>query len=124
MATSQNRNPSNNKPAARPARVWAAILLLVLVIASIFYFNRDTPIPKELKEIVSAGNNTDSVWTYNRADTNSISLKTPSGEVFSLSKSGEGISSFTMNGKSIREMDKYVNEIAALINELRKRNSQ
>lgn len=124
MATSQNSNSSNNKSAGRPARIWAAIILLVIVIASIFYFNRDTPLPKELKEMVSTGNNTDSVWTYNSADTNSISLKTPSGETFSLNKSGEGISSFTMNGKAIREMDKYVNEIAALINELRKRNSQ
>lgn len=124
MATSQNKSSANNKSAGRPARVWAAIILLVIVIASIFYFNRETPIPKELKEMVSAGNNTDSVWTYNHTDTNSISLKTPSGAVFSLSKSGEGISSFTMNGKAIREMDKYVNEIAVLINELRKRNSQ
>jgi hypothetical protein len=43
-----------------------------------------------------------------------------------LVKTGDGISSFTVNGKavtSVKEMDKYSKEVAAMLFELRKRNS-
>lgn len=125
MAVSQNKNISNKKAEGRPLRVWAAILLLVVVIASIFYFNRDTPLPKELKEAIG-GTNSDSTWTYSKADTNTIALKTPSGDLFSLSKNGETISSFNINGKEIKlkELDKHASEIAVLLGELRNRNKQ
>lgn len=125
MATSQNKNISNKKAEGRPLRVWAAILFLVIVIASIFYFNRDTPLPKELKEAIS-DKNTDSVWTYSNADSNTIALKTPSGDQFSLTKNGETIASFTVNGKEIKlkELDKHASEIAVLLGELRNRNKQ
>lgn len=125
MAVSQHKNNPNKKAESRPLRVWAAILFLVIVIASIFYFNRDTPLPKELKEAIN-GNNKDSTWTYSSADTNTISLKTPSGDYFSLTKHGEAITSFTANGQEIKQKDleKHASEIAVMLGELRNRNKQ
>jgi hypothetical protein len=97
-----------------------------VLIAGILYFTRDTPIPKEIRDAVSTESNADSVWTWNGSDPNSISLRTPDENTFRLVKTGDGISSFTVNGKavtSVKEMDKYSKEVAAMLFELRKRNS-
>jgi hypothetical protein len=126
----QSINPGNARKKRnaenRPIRVYAAILVLVVLIAGILYFTRDTPIPKEIRDAVSTGSNSDSVWTWNGSDPNSISLRTPDDNTFRLVKTGDGISSFTVNGKavtSVKEMDKYSKEVAAMLFELRKRNS-
>lgn len=128
--TSSSKTPFTFKRSSskdnRPIRVYAAILMLVILIAGILYFTRDTAVPKEIRDAVSTGNKTDSVWTYNSSDPNSIALKTPDGNSFQLVKNGDGISSFTVNGKavtSVKEMDKYPKEVAAMLLELRKRNS-
>lgn len=109
-------------PESRPIRVYAAILALVIVIAIFLYFNRDTPIPKEIKDAVSTEQTTDSVWTLNNV--NRISLKTPDGNIFTLEKEGETIKSFTVNGKILSQqatMEKYPNEVATMMRELHRR---
>jgi hypothetical protein len=53
----QSINPGNARKKRnaenRPIRVYAAILVLVVLIAGILYFTRDTPIPKEIRDAVS-----------------------------------------------------------------------
>jgi hypothetical protein len=128
--TSSSKTPFTFKRSSskenRPIRVYAAILVLVVLIAGILYFTRETPIPKEIRDAVSTGSNSDSVWTWNRSDPNSISLRTPEDNTFRLVKTGDGISSFTVNGKamtSAQQIDKYQKEVAIMLLELRKRNS-
>ncbi|MBO9635495.1 MAG: hypothetical protein J7578_20490, partial [Chitinophagaceae bacterium] len=96
LKTSKKKDPEG-----RPLRVYAAILALVIVIAVFLYFNRDTPIPKEIKDAVSTEKTTDSVWTLNNA--NRISLKTPDGNIFILEKDQEKIKEFSINGKVLSQ---------------------
>lgn len=117
LKTSKKKDPEG-----RPLRVYAAILALVIVIAVFLYFNRDTPLPKEIKDAVSTENAADSLWTLNNS--NRISLKTPDGNIFILEKEGETIKTFTVNNKVLspqQAMEKYSNEMAAMMRELHKR---
>lgn len=122
-AKTQGRSNNSSKE-NRPIRVYAAILMLVILIAGILYFTRDQPVPKEIREAVSSGDNRDSVWTYNPSSPDHIALKVPNGNQFELERNGDAIASFKVNGRVLtnpEEMEQYQRELAAILNELNKR---
>lgn len=126
--TSSVKTPDRSKGSSsqenRPIRVYAAILLLAVLIAGILYFTRDQPIPKEIKDVVSPDNKRDSVWTYSNSSPDVIALKVPNGNQFELEKNGNAIAMFKVNGKVLtnaEEMELYQRELASMINELNKR---
>ena len=123
-AKTPGRSKSSSSQENRPIRVYAAILLLAVLIAGILYFTRDQPIPKEIREVVSPDGKRDSVWTYSPSSPDIIALKAPNGNQFELEKNGNAISIFKVNGKVLanaEEMELYQRELATMLNELNKR---
>lgn len=126
--TSSAKTPGRSKGSSsqenRPIRVYAAILLLAVLIAGILYFTRDQPIPKEIKDVVSPDSKRDSVWTYSNSSPDVIALKAPNGNQFELEKNGNAIAMFKVNGKVLanaEEMELYQRELATMLSELNKR---
>ncbi|WP_127132135.1 hypothetical protein [Pseudoflavitalea rhizosphaerae] len=122
-AKTQGRSNNSSKE-NRPIRVYAAILMLVILIAGILYFTRDQPVPKEIRDAVSSGEKRDSLWTYNPSSPDNIALKVPNGNKFELERNGNAIGMFKVNGRALtnpEEMEQYQRELAAMLNELNKR---
>ncbi|QEC45378.1 hypothetical protein [Pseudobacter ginsenosidimutans] len=123
-AKTPGRSNRSSSKENRPIRVYAAILMLAILIAGILYFTRDQPIPKEIREAVSSGGKRDSVWTYSSSSPDIIALKMPNGNKFELEKNSSGIASFKVNGRTLtnpEEMEQYQRELAAMLNELNNR---
>lgn len=115
----KKKNPEN-----RPIRVYAAILMLVILIAGILYFNRNS-VPQEIKDAVSSGNK-DSVWTFYPNIPVAMELKTPEGNTFRLTKTPDDRVAYAVNGKPVatqKDLEKYKTEFDLLMLELQKRDT-
>lgn len=119
--------PKSERRGPRTARVWMAASFLLLVVLGFLYWNRDTVLPAEVKELVRSKDSTSAPLEQpsmqQETAENTIVTKEADGTVYKLTLNGEAPPFFYIDGKpaTLKEMEKHQLMITNLTRLLREK---